>query len=114
MPVDGIDQAGVAGQGVHRADAAVGDAAITVADLVVEVARGEHRPLAALDIVFVEPAFDSPLALGQLPAYLDFHSKSFSLLGCLRAVQLFKHRRKTKGFRGFSFSVSSEAPYLRL
>jgi hypothetical protein len=62
---------------MEGADAAVGDTAVAVADLVAEVAGGEHRPLAASDVLWVEPAFDSALASGQLSAYLGFHSKSF-------------------------------------
>ena len=81
VPVDGIDQPGAADQGMDGADAAVGNAAIAVADLVADVARGEHRPLVALDVALVEAAFNPALALGQLSAYLGLHSKSFACRG---------------------------------
>src|SRR6516165_3675262 len=81
MPVDRLDQSRAPRQRVHGTDAAVGDATPAVADLVADVACGEHRPLATLDVTFVEPALDSALALGQLPAYLGLHSKSLSCRG---------------------------------
>jgi hypothetical protein len=78
MPIDGVDQPGTAGQGVEDADAAVGYATVTVADLVVDVAGGEHRLIAGRQPAFVEPAFNPALASSQLSAYLGLHSKSFS------------------------------------
>jgi hypothetical protein len=77
-PVNSFGEAEPVGEGMHGADAAVGDAAVALADLVMDVAGGEHRPLAAFEVELVEPAFDSALASVQLSAYLNFHSKSLS------------------------------------
>jgi hypothetical protein len=52
-----------------------------VADFIVDIAGGEHRPLAALDVALVEAALDSALALPQLSAYLTVHSKSLVWCG---------------------------------
>ena len=44
--VDGVDQAEPAGQDVHGADAAVSDALAAAAHFVMDVAGGEHGPVA--------------------------------------------------------------------
>ena len=82
--VDGVDEAELAGQGVDGADAAVADAAGAVGDLVVDVAGGEHRLAAAAQVGLVEAALDAALAVGQLLAYLSFHSKSLLVTGVMR------------------------------
>ncbi|MCE9530266.1 MAG: hypothetical protein K8T89_03895 [Planctomycetes bacterium] len=59
--VDGVDQADAPGQQVERADAAMSDAAITLADLVADVGGGEvglpgrlrPSPWRSLEIPFV-------------------------------------------------------------
>jgi hypothetical protein len=76
VAVDGVDEADLARQGVKGTDAAAADAAGAVGDLVVDVTGGEHRTLAVGHIGLVEAARDAPLAVGQLLAYLRFHSKS--------------------------------------
>ena len=77
-PVNGLGETELVDEGMNRADAAVGDALALVADLVMDVGGGEHRPLATFEVELVEPACDSALASVQLSAYLDFHSKSLS------------------------------------
>jgi hypothetical protein len=47
-PVDGVDQAEAAGEEVDGTDAADGDAAGTVGDLLVNVARSHDRLVAAV------------------------------------------------------------------
>jgi hypothetical protein len=42
----------------------------------VDVSGGKHGTLTAGHVGFVEAALDAPLAVGQLLAYLRFHSKS--------------------------------------
>ncbi len=79
--VDGLGEAEPVGQGVQGADAAVGDAAVALADLIADVGGGEHGPLAAFEVELVEPAFDSALASVQLSAYVGFHSKSLARCG---------------------------------
>ncbi len=78
--VNGLGKPEPLREGMNGTDAAVGDAAIALADLVMDVAGGEHRPLAAFEVELVEASLDSALASVQLSAYLDFHSKS--LAGC--------------------------------
>jgi hypothetical protein len=74
--VDGVDEADPACQGVHGTDAAAADTAGAVGDLIVDVAGGEHGPLAVGCVRPVETALEAPLAVGQLPTYLGLHSKS--------------------------------------
>jgi hypothetical protein len=74
--VDGVDEADLVCQGVQGADTAAAEAAGAVGDLVVEVPGSEHRTAAVEDVSFVEAACDASLAVGQLLAYLGFHSKS--------------------------------------
>jgi hypothetical protein len=81
VTVDSLGEAESVGQGVQGAEAAVGDAAVALADLVAEVGGGEHGPLAACEVELVEPAFDAALASAQLLAYLGFHSKSLARCG---------------------------------
>ncbi len=78
ISIDGRGETEPVRQSMHGADPAMRDAAVALADFVVDVAGGEHRLLAAFEVELVEPAFDSALASVQLSAYLDFHSKSLS------------------------------------
>ena len=78
LVIDGIDQADLAGQDVKGADAAMGQSAAALGDLVVDVGRGEHGPVHSTQTRFVEAALDSALAVCQLAAYVGVHSKSFS------------------------------------
>jgi hypothetical protein len=80
-PVDGVDEAELAGQGVNGTDAPVGDAAVAVADLETDVGGGEHRALAAVEVGWGKAALGAALALGQLAAYLGFHSKFLAWRG---------------------------------
>jgi hypothetical protein len=43
------------------------------------VGGGEHRMVQVAEPSFVEPAFNSALAVGQLLVYLGIHSKSLSV-----------------------------------
>jgi hypothetical protein len=79
--VDRVDQAELTDQGMQGADAAVGNAAVTVADFVMDVRGGEHRPVATLHVGFVQATLNAALALVQLAAYLSFHSKSLAWRG---------------------------------
>jgi hypothetical protein len=74
--VDGVDEADLVCQGVQGSNAAAAEAAGAVGDLVVDVPGSEHRTLAVEDVGFAEAAGDAALAVGQLLAYLSFHSKS--------------------------------------
>ena len=84
--VDGVDQADASGQQVERTNAAMSDAAITLADLVADVGGGKVGPSRRLRPSFVETAFDSALASGQLFSYLGVHSKSLSSGGDVSLV----------------------------
>ena len=54
--INGVDEAEAACQGMQGADAAVGDAAVTFADFVMDVGGGEHGLIATLAVELVEPA----------------------------------------------------------
>src|SRR6202035_2246512 len=75
-PVQGVDEAEPAGQSMNEADAAAGDAAATLGDLVVNVAGSHHGLGATTQILLVQSALDPALAVGQLSSYAGFHSKS--------------------------------------
>ena len=100
--VDGVDEAELAGQGVDGADAAVGDAAGAVGDLVVDVGGGEHGSGAAAEVGFVEAAFDAALAVGQPPSYDGIHSKSLVGPGVRERVHLLKPRKTPRDFEFFA------------
>jgi hypothetical protein len=76
-----IDEADAAGQQVDGADAAVDDAAAALANVIMDVTCREHRSAAVPDLGFVEAAADTALAVGQLPSYSSFHSKSLLASG---------------------------------
>jgi hypothetical protein len=64
------------------ADDAVGDAAVAVADFIVDVGRSEHRTRAPVEVGLVETALEAALASLQLSAYPGVHSKSLVWRGC--------------------------------
>ncbi len=63
--VDGVDQADLPGQNVDSADAAVGQAARAVGDLIVDVAGRELRSVAIPELGLVQAAVDAALAVGE-------------------------------------------------
>jgi hypothetical protein len=77
--VDGIGEANAPRQKMDGADAAVSQAARAVSDLVLDVAGSEHRLVQVAELLFIESAFNSALAVGQLLVYLGIHSKSLSV-----------------------------------
>ena len=111
--VDRIDEADALGEQVKSADAAMTDAMNAVSDFVVDVGGGEHGSLGVAESFFVESAFNSALAFGQLLAYLGIHSKSLSVGvdGCSLQHQT---PQKHQGFRVFSVSCLAEARRVRL
>ena len=56
-------------------------AVAAVADLVVDVACGEHGLAAITELGFVEASGDPALAVGQLTGYSWIHSKSLAVSG---------------------------------
>ena len=56
-------------------DAAMGDAADAIADLVADVAGGEDRLVEVLELGLGEPKLKTALAAFQLSSYLSVHSK---------------------------------------
>jgi hypothetical protein len=74
--VDGLGQSQLLYQQVHGSDAAIDDAAATVADLVLDVGSGEHRLGTPLQVVFLQAPLKPALAASQLLSYLGVHSKS--------------------------------------
>src|SRR5262249_35899306 len=73
---DGLDEAQLACQGVQGGDAGAAEAAGAVGDLVMNSAGRKHGTAAVGDVGFVKAAREAALAVGQLLAYLGFHSKS--------------------------------------
>ncbi|WP_406693972.1 hypothetical protein V5E97_23300 [Singulisphaera sp. Ch08] len=61
---------------VDGVDAAVGQAARVVGDLVVKIGGGEHRAFHPAKVLLIEPPLNASLAISQLDSYLGFHSKS--------------------------------------
>src|SRR5439155_2830335 len=66
----------LAGQHVEGADAAVSEATGAGADLIVDVAGGEHRFGAAAQVRRVQAALDSALAVAEPLVYRWVHSKA--------------------------------------
>jgi hypothetical protein len=66
---------------VEGADAAVGDAAEAIADLVLDVAGGEDRLVEVLELGFFEPKLNSALAAFQLSSYLRSRAQKLSNFG---------------------------------
>jgi hypothetical protein len=80
-PVDSFDQTDALGKQVKGADAAKRQTTHALGNLVGNVKSGEHRFGTVTELGLVEPAQDLTLAVGQLLAYLGFHSKSLSPWG---------------------------------
>jgi hypothetical protein len=107
--VDGLDEADLACQGVQGPNAAAAEAAGAVGDLVVDGAGGEHGLSAVRDVGLVQAAFNAALAVGQLLAYLAFHSESLGEgTGCWSA-QTMKPRKTPRDFDFFSMLVRPKA-----
>ena len=106
--VDGVDEADPSREQMEGPDAAMRHAVDAVGDLVVDVGGSKHRPIGVAEPLFIESAFDSALAVGQLLVYLGVHSKSLSDGGdgCLLQHQT---PQKHQGFRVFSVSCLTEA-----
>jgi hypothetical protein len=111
--VDGIDEADPSRQQMDGADAAVRQAACAIGDLVMNVGGSEHGMVQVAEPFFVESAFNSALAVGQLLMYLGIHSKSLSVRVM---VVLLPHQtpQKAKGFRVFSDTFLAKARRVRL
>ena len=80
--VDRVDEADASRQQVEGPDAAVRHAMDAIGDLVMNVGGGEHGPSGVAEPFFVESAFNSALAVGELLVYLSVHSKSLSVGVC--------------------------------
>ena len=96
--VDVADQAESLGQEVDGPDAAGGDGPGAVADLVVDVRGGHHRPRALDAGLILDAAEDSPLASVQLAVDTGVHSKT-SWGERLRSVKHLDCSLKPGGFR---------------
>jgi hypothetical protein len=111
--IDVIDEADALSEQMKRADAAVGDAARAVGDVIVDIGRGEGGPVGVAEPLLVESAFDSALAVGELLGYLGVHSKSLSAGGDGCSLQ-HQTPQKHQGFRVFSDSCRIRARRVRL
>ena len=99
--IDGLGKFEFVDEQVHGADAAVAEAAATLADLVVDVAGGEHGLGSATKVVLVQAFLNPPLATRQLLAYSGVHSKASRDWDDERLALLLKPRKR-RGFRVFS------------
>lgn len=77
--IDQVGQAEAADDFLHDTDAAVGKAAGSVSDLVMDVRGCEHRSFGVADLGFVEAAVNAALAVVELLSYFRLHSKSLSV-----------------------------------
>src|SRR3984957_16852367 len=111
--VDGIDEADPLGEQMKSADAAVGDAAAAVGDVIVDVGRGEGGPADVAEPFLVETAFDSALAVAQLLVYLGVHSKSLSVGGDGCSLQ-HQTPQNSQGISSFSKNTRANDHWLRL
>jgi hypothetical protein len=75
-PVDVLDEAELAGQEVHRPDAARCDGTGPIGDLVADIGGGQHRLMRFDARLVLDPAEDSPLASVQLAVDIGVHSKT--------------------------------------
>ena len=79
--VEGLDQPDAANQVVHRPEAAGSQPAHAVGQFVMNVARGEHRPVLRRPGPLAEPMLNATLAIHELLESTGAHSK------CLRACK---------------------------
>src|SRR5438105_7991383 len=119
VPLQGVgalgevaDQAESVGQEVDGPDAAGGDGPGAVADLVVDVRGGHHRPRALDAGLILDAAEDSPLASVQLAVDTGVHSKT-SWVERLRCVKYLDCSPKPGGFRAFYAQSVSDYAWLR-
>jgi hypothetical protein len=75
--IDGVDEAEPASEGVDKSDAAAGDRAGAISNLLVNVAGGHHGLGATAQIFLVQTPLNPALAVGQFASYDPLHSKSF-------------------------------------
>jgi hypothetical protein len=98
---------------MESADAAVGQAAAALGDLIVDVGCGQRGPIHAAQASFVEAALDPALAIGELPLYLGVTRNPFLVVVMMRCYFI-KHRRKERDFEFFSDSRFAEMWRVRL
>jgi hypothetical protein len=90
-------------------DAAVGDAAVALAELVADVGGGEDGFIDVAELGFVEPILDAALALVELSSYLGVHSKLPFRQSDGESL-LHQTSRKSQEFRVFSEFTSRRTP----
>src|SRR5205823_2927021 len=101
LVVDGLDEADASRQQVDGADATVGDAAVTLADLVTNIRGSEGGFVEVLEFGLVEPKPNPALASLQLSSYLGVHSKLL-FRRSEKVLPLDQTSRKSQEFRVFS------------
>jgi hypothetical protein len=79
--INGLVQAELPHQEVDGTNTSVADATAAVADLVVDVAGGEHGFGAAAQVVLVQAFLNAALATGEFLSYCGIHSKSLQCPG---------------------------------
>jgi hypothetical protein len=91
------------GQKSTRINTAAAQAALPIADFVMDVGGGELSMVVLHRYYFVETALNPTLALGQLLAYLGIHSRSLSLCGVWQTWTLIKPRKSQRISSFFRF-----------
>jgi hypothetical protein len=99
--VDGLRQTETSDEEMQGAETTVGDAAVALGKLIVDVGGGKHRLVAVAALGAAEAPLDAALALSQLGSYLGIHSKSFLGTWVEKSATL-QTPRKSQGFRVFS------------
>jgi hypothetical protein len=84
----------MADEGVRSTDAAVGNAARALGNLIVDVTGGKHGAPTIAQVGRVEASFNPALAVGQFAVYSRVHSKSLLASGFAKSRHLFKPRKR--------------------
>src|SRR5229473_3334463 len=111
--VQSVDQPNLSSQGMDGADAAVTEATLAVADVVMNVARREHRLAAVAELALIQASLDAALAVGQLAGYSRIHSKSLLASGVGKGCYS-SNTAKRRRISSFSCILAAEHRRLRL
>ena len=99
--VQRINEAKPACEGMNETDAAAGHAAVTLGDLIVNVAGRHHGLGATAKVLLVQTPLNPALAVGQFSLYVRFHSKSLRATDVGESRYFIQHR-KCPGISSFS------------
>ena len=112
--VDGVDEAELAGQEVHGADAAVADAAAAVADFIVDVAGGEHGLGAAAQVGLGRGGAECGACGGPVAGVCLAFTRNPLVTGLMSWLTHSSNPGNAEGFRVFSRILPPSRRQLRL